>query len=617
MGPPDRSTEARGSKRSSKGTLNVGLIAALDDESDNDADNPEPLSSYLVDNTVLCHPGRGLGFRASPSIKDNIPEQLAEWGSVVVGRRHDDDWIKIGSKHPRYLPVKLQNVSVLKLQGPAQATTDLVGRGKRPSKDKLSLLPPLQNGSSNLAEDSGPPAPASSMLPGALGKDAGMGLTDLAAAAAELANLGDRQPNVSEKEPQCTVVVSGDMMRGLNMDNGNDDDIPFLEGSAVLEPADLENLRKLPRTPCVTKVFSDSTTCDSQGCLPATKLGSGCRICILGSERFRDSANESLVKSVAKGIREAVGETAVVVTSGESGVQKTFAEAFGAETVVNLVPKGHKSTGIGKDIIAGESPQDVMAKMKSVGHLYLTFEGDASCAEIAKAASERGAFVLPLIRTAGASGGVGFPDFPASALKKPSFVAEAVWSPIRDPCSGYKQVAAAMACIIGPLVAGINLMSSMAPSGINGVKPPPGRPEGAPGEVHPRTRHSLLGCEALQLQASVCQTADSNLDESDPFSDIPAFKREKDSAALKAPSCTMMFSASEQTSVLDGLSAELAAFQAHQDEEEETVAPQTGLSKDELRTSNTVMTNEIAELRAEIDRRRDKSEGVGAGASAA
>jgi len=709
-----RGSNERSEKRASKGTLNVALVDALDDDSDSGDENASPLTSYLVDNTVLCHPGRGLGFRASPSTKDTIPDQLAEWGSIVVGRQYDDDWIKIGHRHPRYLPMKLQNVGVLKSQGPAQVTTSLSTGGKRNSNVQMSSLMPLQQGASNLGDDSfGPPAPAPSMAPGAFGSLSGLaaGLSGLTAqletvgepdmyigtdgacaAPAQTANIPDkfddslavdvaaamRALNIDDdadgilfpdsgakveianmtsgleddievkiarirklpKGPCVTKVFDDTLMdtadttRALNMDD-NEDDIPFLDSGAVVEmknmtiegdendiEVEIANLRKLPKTPCVTRMFSDLLR--DQVDDPEQELAHGARICILGSQILRGSANVSLVQAVAKGVRRAVGETAVIIMSGEAGVQATFAQAFGAESVVNFVPKGKKSvSGIGHDMVVGATITDVMTKMKSIAHLYLAFEGEASCVEISKAASERGAFVLPVMRTGGASSCADSPGFPAKALQRPSFVAEAVWSQIRDPSSGDEQVAALLSGIVGPFVAGINLMLNMAPPAT--PVPPTPQPEGVPDEAVPRTRHSLLGCEALDmLQLAGGKAADPEEEEDDPFDNLPTFVREKDSAALKAPSSTMMFSTNEHNNLLEGLTAELAMFEAQQEEEDPIVeakaaAPEptsadsappspssrkTVLTKDELRHSNTVMNKEIAELRVEIERRR-------------
>lgn len=100
--------------------------------------------------------------------------------------------------------------------------------------------------------------------------------------------------------------------------------------------------------------------------------------------------------------------------------------------VVNLVPKGEGSGfPYGQDIAAGENLEDRMVLLGQLGDVYLTVEGGPVVAKEAKAASARGAAILPLVSSGGASAGMF--DFPASALRRPNFATEAQWQALRAP----------------------------------------------------------------------------------------------------------------------------------------------------------------------------------------
>eukprot|EP00419_Tripos_fusus_P006858 CAMPEP_0172681612 /NCGR_PEP_ID=MMETSP1074-20121228/17579_1 /TAXON_ID=2916 /ORGANISM="Ceratium fusus, Strain PA161109" /LENGTH=165 /DNA_ID=CAMNT_0013500141 /DNA_START=45 /DNA_END=542 /DNA_ORIENTATION=- len=119
----------------------------------------------------------------------------------------------------------------------------------------------------------------------------------------------------------------------------------------------------------------------------------------------------------------------VVLTGGMPGVQQTFAQSLGPnfDAQVHLLPEGKTSDfGVGTDIIAGHDLPERMQIFGSLGHVYVCIEGGPGVAKEAKQAFERGAKVLPIMSTGGASSGMF--DFPQGALEKPDFVTDYQWS---------------------------------------------------------------------------------------------------------------------------------------------------------------------------------------------
>ena len=65
-----------------------------------------------------------------------------------------------------------------------------------------------------------------------------------------------------------------------------------------------------------------------------------------------------------------------------------------------------------------------------LGDVYIVLEGGPGVAKQARLALKRGACILPLARTGGASSGLF--DFPKKALEKPSFVEETCWEALQN-----------------------------------------------------------------------------------------------------------------------------------------------------------------------------------------
>lgn len=161
----------------------------------------------------------------------------------------------------------------------------------------------------------------------------------------------------------------------------------------------------------------------------AQSLPAGLRVCILGGQQFQDPDTEALVAATGRAFAARLSGTAVVLTGGMPGVQRTFAEALGPDfpALVNLLPEGQASNfGVGRDVPCGACLDERMQIFGQLGQVYITFEGGPGVAKEARAAYERGALVLPVPSTGGASGGKF--DFPAGALQRPPCVPEALWA---------------------------------------------------------------------------------------------------------------------------------------------------------------------------------------------
>lgn len=171
-------------------------------------------------------------------------------------------------------------------------------------------------------------------------------------------------------------------------------------------------------------------------------------ICILGGTAFKNPASEELVKLLAGELHQALGVQAAYVTGGMDGIQETFAKHCGDGSLVwNLMHLGQSSGyGVGKDINFGADLDHRKEIFAALGDIYITVEGGPGVSFEARGAFSRGAFVLPLIRTGGASAGMF--DFPAAAMKKPEFVREQEWASLNNSEAPVSQTSRAVVDIV-------------------------------------------------------------------------------------------------------------------------------------------------------------------------
>lgn len=159
----------------------------------------------------------------------------------------------------------------------------------------------------------------------------------------------------------------------------------------------------------------------------SSMLPKGVRLCVLGGTSWKDTGNKELVETIARQISVGLAGGIVVITAGMAGVQEAFVKSLGSHVpVVNLVSSGGSGYNVGQDINGGQNLEERMVLLGQLGDVYLTIEGGPVVAKEAKSALTRGAVLLPLISTGGASAGMF--DFPAQALRKPNFATDAQWA---------------------------------------------------------------------------------------------------------------------------------------------------------------------------------------------
>jgi len=171
-------------------------------------------------------------------------------------------------------------------------------------------------------------------------------------------------------------------------------------------------------------------------------------VCILGGTAISKPDTQETVKELADTLSARVGSRAVFMTGGMAGVQKAFADSCPEHMpLFHLTPFGEKSNfDMGQDVHAGASLAERKDVYGLLGDLYITIEGGPGVAGEAKAAAERGAAVIPLIRSGGASAGMF--DFPAGALNKPAWALEPQWSLLSKEEAANKEVATAMVLLV-------------------------------------------------------------------------------------------------------------------------------------------------------------------------
>mmetsp|Transcript_49527 Transcript_49527/g.146321 ORF Transcript_49527/g.146321 Transcript_49527/m.146321 type:complete len:295 (+) Transcript_49527:107-991(+) len=159
-------------------------------------------------------------------------------------------------------------------------------------------------------------------------------------------------------------------------------------------------------------------------------------VCVVGSVKFSCDDTEELVVATVKALQESASwGDLVFVTGGNSGVQDTWARAVGdAKKLYQIMPEGKQSGyALGKDLTGGATPEERQMVIGSVGDVYICFEGGPGVAKEARVAFGRGAALVPMIRTGGASGGMF--DFPAAALTCTQSGAQELFAKLSDKAS--------------------------------------------------------------------------------------------------------------------------------------------------------------------------------------
>jgi len=178
------------------------------------------------------------------------------------------------------------------------------------------------------------------------------------------------------------------------------------------------------------------------------------RICVLGGTALQCEDSEELIAKMASELAAAsLGDDVCFLTGGMSGVQQAFAENCGDGLQVwNLLPEGQESGfRLGRDVHAGTDLEQRKEIFAQLGDIYIAAEGGKCVAMEAKMAFERGAAIVPLMRSGGASSGLF--GFPAAALERPSFATAEEWELLKSADAPLAESAAAAAAVVARLAA--------------------------------------------------------------------------------------------------------------------------------------------------------------------
>ncbi|CAJ1344529.1 unnamed protein product [Effrenium voratum] len=151
------------------------------------------------------------------------------------------------------------------------------------------------------------------------------------------------------------------------------------------------------------------------------------RVCVLGGTSIQRPETEQLAAAIAEGLKP-LEQRVLVFTEGMPGVQHAFAKKFGDQSC-HLVPNGHACSWPGRELHAGSSVAERREIFALLGDVYLVLEGGPNVASQVKRAFQRGACIIPLMRTGGASAGLF--SFPARALRPPPYAQEH-WPLLKD-----------------------------------------------------------------------------------------------------------------------------------------------------------------------------------------
>lgn len=181
-------------------------------------------------------------------------------------------------------------------------------------------------------------------------------------------------------------------------------------------------------------------------------IGAPIIVCVLGGVTFQHGESEDLVKAFAKEFAKRVPKEAAFVTAGLPGIQETFAKNCGdGARLWNLVPSGCCSAyGSGTDVMVGASLVECRALFRELGDIYVTVEGGQGVALDAQIAYDKGAVVLPLSRTGGASSG-DF-NFPSHPLNKPPYIAIETWEAMSQRQASVSDAALAVTTAVADAV---------------------------------------------------------------------------------------------------------------------------------------------------------------------
>ncbi|CAE8598686.1 unnamed protein product [Polarella glacialis] len=213
-------------------------------------------------------------------------------------------------------------------------------------------------------------------------------------------------------------------------------------------------------------------------------------VCIMGTLRGLEA--QQMLKVLGQELMSRLPRNVFFVTTALGGITEVFADSCGDATRVwSLVSHGESATVEAKSVQVGDTPQEMLQIFGLLGDMYVSVEGDLETAATAKLAFQRGAGLVPMLRTGGASSGEC--GFPSEALQRPSFVSEACWALLADtqaPASA--SATAAAAAVAGGLAFRCRLQKQARDSS----QPQPGSSAGnglqvVAGNAVPQSEHNV------------------------------------------------------------------------------------------------------------------------------
>lgn len=284
-----------------------------------------------------------------------------------------------------------------------------------------------------------------------------------------------RSSNTCDKKPIAPVILnSGDLTRGPTNSSGRSGSANVRSPKANPLESVLSWMESVPSEAavstrcsvgldtCVSKDRRVGVVSERDRALFEKLLPVGLpRICLLSSLQPLSNSSEELLKAVGLHLGVKLAGHAVVITDGSPGAQQVFAQCLAASgsidqaagpclSILNLVPRGQGSAyGVGENVHCGKGQSSCRKFKTRLAHICISVEGGPGVASEAWAVIRRGAKVVPLMCTGGASKGLH--DFPAQALEKPEVATEEQWDTLRSagtPRAASDIIAAAAAEVV-------------------------------------------------------------------------------------------------------------------------------------------------------------------------
>mmetsp|Transcript_4905 Transcript_4905/g.11461 ORF Transcript_4905/g.11461 Transcript_4905/m.11461 type:complete len:703 (+) Transcript_4905:88-2196(+) len=168
-------------------------------------------------------------------------------------------------------------------------------------------------------------------------------------------------------------------------------------------------------------------------------------VCIMGGAETPGTGTVMLLSSLAQELISRLPRSVIFVVGGSQGVPQAFSDGL-AETDSDRVWKVTE----GWLQKRGLTPEDERTLLAQLGDVYVFVEGTGDASWVAREAAQRGADLVPIRRSGGASSGLF--DFPPEALRRPPFVGEACWALLADTSAPIAAAsAAASAAVAGAL----------------------------------------------------------------------------------------------------------------------------------------------------------------------